>query len=81
MHLLCNCSQNTQLTNGRPAAPPWTVIQYSTKYYYAMGFGHTVRSFCVITPPMPGPDVPFKFGIIGNKRNHTEFISCLTTDP
>ena len=62
------------------AAPPWMMIQYSTKYYYAMGFGHTVRSFCFTTPPMPGPDVPFKFGLIGNKRNHIEFISCLTSD-
>ncbi|RCV43910.1 hypothetical protein SETIT_9G332400v2 [Setaria italica] len=38
---------------------------YSTKDYYAMGFGHTVRSFCFTTLPMPGP-VPFKFGLIGD---------------
>ncbi|XP_066363239.1 purple acid phosphatase 2-like [Miscanthus floridulus] len=43
-----------------------TNLKYSTKYYYAMGFGHTVRSFCFTTPPMPGPDVPFKFGLIGD---------------
>ncbi|AQK89019.1 purple acid phosphatase [Zea mays] len=43
-----------------------TNLKHSTKYYYAMGFGHTVRSFCFTTPPMPGPDVPFKFGLIGD---------------
>jgi hypothetical protein len=35
------------------------------KYWYAMGFGHTVRTFSFTTPPKPGPDVPFKFGLIG----------------
>ena len=56
------------------------MIQYGTKYYYAMGFGHTVRTFSFTTPPMPGPDVPFKFGLIGTNRNQIEFISCLPTD-
>ena len=43
------------------------MIQHSTKYYYAMGFGHTVRTFWFTTPPKPGPDVPFKFGLIGTR--------------
>ncbi|GJM95041.1 hypothetical protein PR202_ga11735 [Eleusine coracana subsp. coracana] len=41
-------------------------LKHSTKYYYAMGFGHTVRTFWFTTPPKPGPDVPFKFGLIGD---------------
>jgi hypothetical protein len=32
-----------------------------------MGFGHTVRTFWFTTPPKPGPDVPYKFGLIGNE--------------
>ena len=42
-------------------------LKHSTKYYYAMGFGHTVRTFSFTTPPKPGPDVPFKFGLIGKQ--------------
>jgi len=42
-------------------------LQHSTKYHYAMGFGHTVRTFSFTTPPKPGPDAPFKFGLIGNQ--------------
>ncbi|XP_062204349.1 purple acid phosphatase 2-like [Phragmites australis] len=41
-------------------------LKHSTKYFYAMGFGHTVRTFWFTTPPKPGPDVPFKFGLIGD---------------
>lgn len=41
-------------------------LKHATKYYYAMGFGHTVRTFWFTTPPKPGPDVPFKFGLIGD---------------
>ncbi|KAL6876449.1 hypothetical protein ACP4OV_013021 [Aristida adscensionis] len=39
-----------------------------TKYYYTIGFGilQTKRTFSFTTPPAPGPDVPFKFGIIGD---------------
>jgi acid phosphatase type 7 len=43
------------------------LLQHATKYYYAMGFGHTVRTFWFTTPPKPGPDVPFKFGLIGTR--------------
>jgi hypothetical protein len=42
-----------------------TKLKHGVKYYYAMGFGHTVRTFSFTTPPKPGPDVPFKFGLIG----------------
>ncbi|CAL4890661.1 unnamed protein product [Urochloa decumbens] len=41
-------------------------LKHSTKYYYGMGFGHTVRTFWFTTPPKPGPDVPYKFGLIGD---------------
>ncbi|KAF0914492.1 hypothetical protein E2562_028971 [Oryza meyeriana var. granulata] len=34
--------------------------------YYAMGFGHTVRTLWFTTPPRPGPDVPFRLGLIGD---------------
>uniref|UniRef100_A0A0E0RKH5 Purple acid phosphatase n=1 Tax=Oryza rufipogon TaxID=4529 RepID=A0A0E0RKH5_ORYRU len=39
---------------------------YGVKYYYAMGFGFTVRSFWFTTPPRPGPDVAFRLGLIGD---------------
>ncbi|KAF7061739.1 hypothetical protein CFC21_068408 [Triticum aestivum] len=41
-------------------------LKHGVKYYYAMGFGHTVRTFSFTAPPKPGPDVPFKFGLIGD---------------
>uniref|UniRef100_A0ACD5U7H2 Uncharacterized protein n=1 Tax=Avena sativa TaxID=4498 RepID=A0ACD5U7H2_AVESA len=41
-------------------------LKHGVKYWYAMGFGHTVRTFWFTTPPKPGPDVPFKFGLIGD---------------
>lgn len=41
-------------------------LKHGVKYYYAMGFGHTVRTFSFTTLPKPGPDVPFKFGLIGD---------------
>uniref|UniRef100_A0A0D9Y1T9 Purple acid phosphatase n=1 Tax=Leersia perrieri TaxID=77586 RepID=A0A0D9Y1T9_9ORYZ len=40
-------------------------LEYGVKYYYAMGFGYTVRTFWFTTPPKPGPDVPFRLGLIG----------------
>jgi hypothetical protein len=42
-----------------------TGLTHATKYYYAMGFDHTVRTFSFTTPPKPAPDAPFKFGLIG----------------
>jgi hypothetical protein len=37
-----------------------------TKYYYAMGFGDTVRMFWFTTPPEPGPDMPLRLGLISD---------------
>jgi hypothetical protein len=48
-----------------------TKLKHGVKYYYAMGFGHTVRTFSFTTPPKPGPDVPFKFGLIGTYLHYT----------
>jgi hypothetical protein len=44
-----------------------------------MGFGHTVRTFSFTTLPKPGPDVPIKFGLIGNQPtvNCFFFPSCI----
>uniref|UniRef100_A0A0E0BVP6 Purple acid phosphatase n=1 Tax=Oryza glumipatula TaxID=40148 RepID=A0A0E0BVP6_9ORYZ len=45
-----------------------TGLDYGTKYHYAVGSGDTAsaRSFSFTTPPKPGPDVPYKFGLIGD---------------
>ncbi|KAM0915063.1 hypothetical protein ACQ4PT_011094 [Festuca glaucescens] len=43
-----------------------TDLEHSTVYHYAVGHDYTVRSFSFKTPPKPGPDVPFKFGLIGD---------------
>lgn len=41
-------------------------LKYDTKYYYAVGTGHTMRQFWFMTPPKVGPDVPYTFGLIGD---------------
>ncbi|RZS02938.1 hypothetical protein BHM03_00033048 [Ensete ventricosum] len=41
-------------------------LKHDTKYYYAVGIGHTVRKFWFTTPPKVGPDVPYTFGLIGD---------------
>ncbi|KAK1392715.1 hypothetical protein POM88_011771 [Heracleum sosnowskyi] len=41
-------------------------LEYNTKYYYEIGNGHSARQFWFQTPPKIGPDVPYKFGIIGD---------------
>ncbi|RRT77993.1 hypothetical protein B296_00000300 [Ensete ventricosum] len=41
-------------------------LQHDTKYYYAVGIGHTIRKFWFTTPPEVGPDVPYTFGLIGD---------------
>ncbi|KAL6640272.1 hypothetical protein ACP70R_022121 [Stipagrostis hirtigluma subsp. patula] len=43
-----------------------TGLDYNTTYFYRVGYGYAVRTFSFKTPPMPGPDVPFKFGMIGD---------------
>ena len=42
-------------------------LQFNTKYYYVVGIGHTPRKFWFVTPPKVGPDVPYTFGLIGNR--------------
>jgi hypothetical protein len=39
--------------------------QFNTKYYYQLGDGKYARTFWFVTPPAPGPDVPYTFGLIG----------------
>ncbi|KAJ6306403.1 hypothetical protein OIU78_021675 [Salix suchowensis] len=41
-------------------------LEFDTKYYYEVGVGNTTRQFWFITPPRPGPDVPYTFGLIGD---------------
>jgi hypothetical protein len=55
-------------------------MQHGVKYWYAMVFGHTVRTFSFTTPPKPGPDVPFKFGLIGTLSSslRSHFKYCFT---
>jgi hypothetical protein len=41
------------------------LLQFDTKYYYAVGTEETRRKFWFRTPPKSGPDVPYTFGLIG----------------
>ncbi|XP_021740821.1 purple acid phosphatase 5-like [Chenopodium quinoa] len=41
-------------------------LEYNTKYFYELGRGDAIRQFSFTTPPRPGPDVPYTFGIIGD---------------
>ncbi|KAG2333322.1 hypothetical protein Bca52824_004502 [Brassica carinata] len=41
-------------------------LEYDTKYYYMVGVGQTERKFWFLTPPKPGPDVPYTFGVNGD---------------
>ncbi|KAJ8772623.1 hypothetical protein K2173_027800 [Erythroxylum novogranatense] len=43
-----------------------TDLEFDTKYYYEVGIGNTTRRFWIVTPPKPGPDVPYTFGLIGD---------------
>ncbi|KAL0438488.1 UNVERIFIED_CONTAM: Purple acid phosphatase 2 [Sesamum latifolium] len=40
-------------------------LDYDTKYYYELGARNVTRQFWFVTPPQPGPDVPYTFGLIG----------------
>ena len=40
-------------------------FQYDTKYYYKIDSGDSYREFWFQTPPKINPDIPYKFGIIG----------------
>ncbi|CAG7883291.1 unnamed protein product [Brassica rapa] len=39
-------------------------LEYDTKYDYMVGVRQTERKFWFFTPPKPGPDVPYMFGLI-----------------
>lgn len=41
-------------------------LQFNTQYFYKVGQGDVAREFFFFTPPQSGPDVPYKFGIIGD---------------
>ncbi|KAG9140283.1 hypothetical protein Leryth_024431 [Lithospermum erythrorhizon] len=41
-------------------------LEYDSKYYYELGVANKTRQFWFITPPKPGPDVPYTFGLIGD---------------
>ncbi|CAL1384100.1 unnamed protein product [Linum trigynum] len=42
-------------------------LEFETKYYYEVGIGSkSKRQFWFTTPPKPGPDVPYTFGLIGD---------------
>ncbi|KAL7155370.1 hypothetical protein ABFS83_03G070800 [Erythranthe nasuta] len=41
-------------------------LEFDTKYYYIVGAGNVTREFSFVTPPRPGPDVPYTFGLIGD---------------
>nr|GME19620.1 purple acid phosphatase 5-like [Ipomoea batatas] len=41
-------------------------LEFNTTYKYEVGNGNVNRQFSFTTPPKPGPDVPYTFGIIGD---------------
>ncbi|GAA0183578.1 phosphatase [Lithospermum erythrorhizon] len=41
-------------------------LEYDSKYYYELGVANKTRQFWFITPPKPGLDVPYTFGLIGD---------------
>ncbi|XP_059432421.1 purple acid phosphatase 2-like [Corylus avellana] len=41
-------------------------LEFNSKYYYKVGAGKYARIFWFVTPPAPGPDVPYTFGLIGD---------------
>ncbi|CAL1384103.1 unnamed protein product [Linum trigynum] len=44
-----------------------TGLEFDTKYYYEVGIGRiSTRRFWFTTPPKPGPDVPYTFGLVGD---------------
>ncbi|XVE71518.1 hypothetical protein DITRI_Ditri10aG0157200 [Diplodiscus trichospermus] len=52
-------------------------LEYDTKYYYKIGSGDSAREFWFQTPPMIGPDVPYKLGIIGDLGQTYNSLSTL----
>ncbi|KAK1296140.1 Purple acid phosphatase 2 [Acorus calamus] len=41
-------------------------LKFDKLYFYEVGIGMTPRQFWFRTPPKPGPDVPYTFGLIGD---------------
>ncbi|KAE8724811.1 Purple acid phosphatase 1 [Hibiscus syriacus] len=52
-------------------------LKFDTKYYYKIGDGESAREFWFRTPPMIGPDVPYKFGVIGDLGQTYNSLSTL----
>jgi hypothetical protein len=52
-------------------------LEFDTKYYYKIESGETSREFWFHTPPAIGPDVPYKFGIIGDLGQTYNSLSTL----
>ncbi|KAJ6708797.1 FE(3+)-ZN(2+) PURPLE ACID PHOSPHATASE 12 [Salix koriyanagi] len=53
-------------------------LEFDTKYYYEVGIGNTSRQFWFLTPPKPGPDVPYTFGLIGDLGQTSDSNRTLT---
>ncbi|KAJ8555543.1 hypothetical protein K7X08_013039 [Anisodus acutangulus] len=53
-------------------------LEFDAKYYYEVGIGNTTRQFWFVTPPKPGPDVPYTFGLIGDLGQTYDSNSTLT---
>ncbi|XP_050231093.1 purple acid phosphatase 2-like [Mercurialis annua] len=41
-------------------------LEFDIKYFYELGSGNVKRKLWFTTPPKPGPDVPYTFGLIGD---------------
>ncbi|CAH9128321.1 unnamed protein product [Cuscuta epithymum] len=41
-------------------------LEFNTRYIYEVGNADVKRRFSFTTPPKPGPDVPYTFGVIGD---------------
>ena len=53
-----------------------TLLQFDTKYYYAVGTEETLKKIWFRTPPKSGPDVPYTFGLIGIVK-FSQNITCM----
>ncbi|KAF7817607.1 purple acid phosphatase 2-like [Senna tora] len=53
-------------------------LKFDTKYYYEVGIGNTTRQLWFKTPPPPGPDVPYTFGLIGDLGQTYDSNTTLT---
>ncbi|XP_047981946.1 purple acid phosphatase 2-like [Salvia hispanica] len=59
-------------------------LEFDTKYYYVVGCGNVTREFWFVTPPRPGPDVPYTFGLIGDlgqTRNSNQTVTHYEMNP